>query len=81
MNTLFVFPRSPDGTGSPVTIVNQKIKVQMATFRYESDLKGHDRRRFENVTGKAQKKIESKNCITRHIERLRRKNPLESICY
>ena len=53
----------------------------MATFRYESDLKGHDRRRFENVTGKAQKKIESKNCITRHIERLRRKNPLESICY
>ena len=60
------------------TIVNQKIKVQMATFRYESDLKGHDRRRFENVTGK---KIESKNCITRHIERLRRKNPLESICY
>ena len=48
------------------TIVNQKIKVQMATFRYESDLKGHDRRRFENVTGKAQKKIESKNCITRH---------------
>lgn len=63
------------------TIVNQKIKVQMATFRYESDLKGHDRRRFENVTRKAQKKIESKNCITRHIERLRRKNPLESICY
>lgn len=42
------------------TIVNQKIKVQMATFRYESDLKGHDRRKFENVTGKAQKKIESK---------------------
>ena len=42
------------------TIVNQKIKVQMATFRYESDLKGHDRRRFENVTGKAQKKLNQK---------------------
>ena len=38
------------------TIVNQKIKVQMATFRYESDLKGHDRRRFEDVTEKAQRK-------------------------
>ena len=58
------------------TIVNQKIKVQMATFRYESDLKGHDRKRFENVTGKAQKKIEYKKLYNETYRKIKEEKSL-----